>query len=169
MESDRLRLRPLHSDDLAALSALWNDPDVRRHLWQDKDKPLDEAEVAAIIRKSMALHDRLQAGLFAVCPKDDKKIIGFGGFWQFDDDEQLRIFFGIVPEHWGLGLATELAQCLIAYGFDTLQLDSIVGATESSNVSSQRVMEKAGMKFVERIRARGSDTRYYRIDRTARE
>ena len=163
METERLKLRPFAAADLDALHALWTDPDVRRYLWDNRE--LGRADTAAIIEKSVALQRDEAAGLWAVERKDKPGLIGFGGYWYFSEPPQLQILFGLQPEHWGMGLATDLASCLIHYGFGTLRLPRVVGATDRANVSSQRVMEKAGMRFVERVRTRDSDLMYYAIDR----
>ncbi|HEX6929319.1 MAG TPA: GNAT family N-acetyltransferase [Gammaproteobacteria bacterium] len=163
MESERLRLRPFMAGDLDDLHALWTDPDVRRHLWDNRQ--LGREDTAAIIDRSAALHRDESAGLWAVERRDAPGLVGFGGYWYFGEPPQLQILFGLRPEHWGMGLATELARCLIHYGFETLQLARVTGATDRANVSSQRVMEKAGMRFVERVRTRNSDLMYYVIDR----
>lgn len=163
MESERLQLRPFNTGDLDDLHALWTDPDVRRHLWDNRR--LGRDETAAIIDESVRLQREESAGLWAVERRGAKGLVGFGGYWYFGSPPQLQILFGLRPEHWGMGLATELAECLIQYGFGTLQLARVIGATDRSNVSSQRVMEKAGMRFVERVRNRDSDLMYYAIDR----
>lgn len=162
MESQRLHLRPIAPDDLDTLFALWNDPDMCRYLWGNRE--LSREEVAEIITRSEQLYRDQGAGLWKVCDRASGAIVGCGGYWYFDDESELRILFGLAPQHWGMGLATELAECLIAYGFSTLNLDRIIGATEATNVSSQRVMEKAGMRFMERDRGNGRDIMYYLIE-----
>lgn len=163
METERLKLRPFASSDLDVLHALWTDPDVRRYLWDNRE--LSREDTAAIIEQSLQLHAKEAVGLWAVERKDRPGVVGFGGYWYFGEPPQLQILFGLQPEHWGMGLATDLATCLIQYGFGTLQLRRVIGATDRANVSSQRVMEKAGMRFVERVRNRDSDLMYYAIDR----
>ena len=163
METERLVLRPFTATDLDALHALWTDPDVRRYLWDNRE--LSRDDTSEIIEKSIELHREEAAGLWAVERKGKPGLVGFGGYWYFGEPPQLQILFGLQPEHWGMGLATDLASCLIQYGFGTLRLRRVIGATDRANVSSQRVMEKAGMRFVERVRNRDSDLMYYAIDR----
>ena len=163
MESERLSLRPFAAEDLDDLHALWTDPEVRRHLWDNRR--LAREETAAILERSSRLYREESTGLWAVERRGGEGLIGFGGYWYFGEPQQLQILFGLRPEHWGMGLATELARCLIHYGFETLELARVTGATDRANVSSQRVMEKAGMRFVERVRSRHSDLMYYVIDR----
>ena len=162
METERLKLRPFAADDLDDLHAMWTDPDVRRYLWDNRE--LSREDTAAIIEQSVGLQKDEGAGLWAVERLDRPGLVGFGGYWYFGDPAKLQILFGLQPEHWGMGLATDLAQCLIQYGFGTLRLRRVIGATDRANVSSQRVMEKAGMRFLERVRNRDQDLMYYAID-----
>ncbi len=48
--------------------------------------------------------------------------------------------------HWGQGYATEAGQAALSFGFEHLGLAEIVSFTATSNVRSQRVMQKIGMR-----------------------
>lgn len=159
MKSDRLLLRPFEEDDLDALHALWTDPDVRRYLWDNRE--LSREETAEILQKSREMFEKEKTGLLAVEIPDVDGLVGFGGFWYFGDPPQRQILFGLEPQHWGMGLASELAQMLIRHGHETLGDAEVIGATDSSNISSQRVMEKAGMEFQRRERGRARDIMYF--------
>jgi len=60
---------------------------------------------------------------------------------------EVEVGYGLRPEFWGRGLATELAVESVRVGFEELQLPSLVSFTLSTNVASRRVMEKAGFVF----------------------
>ena len=160
MESERLTLRPIDDSDIDALLVLWNEPDLRRQFWGPEE--LRRQDVARLVAESKALAAEGKGGLHRVSDKGEPDtLVGFGGYWQFQGDKLPQIIFGLAPDHWGMGLATELARLLIAHGLDNLELPAVRGGTDAANVSSQRVMEKAGMSFVERVRAGGKDIRYY--------
>lgn len=159
MKSDRLTLRPFTSDDLDALHAMWTDPDVRRYLWDNRE--LSREETAGIIEKSRDMFAAEKTGLLAVEIPDVEGLVGFGGFWYFGEPPQRQILFGLAPHHWGMGLASELARLLIAHGHEVLGDDEVTGATDSSNISSQRAMEKAGMSFERRERGGQRDVMYF--------
>lgn len=61
--------------------------------------------------------------------------------------EEVEVGWAVVPERWGEGLATELAQASIGVAFDQLGLDSVVAFTLPDNIASRRVMEKAGFQY----------------------
>ncbi len=61
LNTGRMRLRPISSDDVDALHALWTDPDVRRYLWDDRIIPRETVE--EIVAHSLAT---FEAGRFRI-------------------------------------------------------------------------------------------------------
>ena len=43
-------------------------------------------------------------------------------------------------EYWNKGYATESALAILDYGFNTLNIDTIVGAAEDGNIASNKVV-----------------------------
>jgi RimJ/RimL family protein N-acetyltransferase len=60
---------------------------------------------------------------------------------------EFGLFWVIDPQHQRKGYATEAAQAMIACAFNELKLKRIIATTEYSNVASQGVMHKLGMKL----------------------
>jgi RimJ/RimL family protein N-acetyltransferase len=50
------------------------------------------------------------------------------------------------PDAWGQGYATEAAKAALAYGFETLKLPEIIAFTARTNLASQSVMRRIGMR-----------------------
>jgi ribosomal-protein-alanine N-acetyltransferase len=84
-------------------------------------------------------------------------LIGFCGFWHFHEPPELELLYGIAPDHWHKGLATEAANAMIRYGFDVLRFERIVASTDAANTASVRVMERAGLRFWKREMTNGLD------------
>jgi RimJ/RimL family protein N-acetyltransferase len=61
---------------------------------------------------------------------------------------EVGLFWAVDPFHQRHGYATEAAQRMIEHAFDTLHLKRILATTDYSNIASQGVMEKLGMKLV---------------------
>lgn len=166
IETRRLRLRPFHESDVEDLHRLWVEPDVRRYLWDDLVVPRER--VAAIIAESVSSFERTGSGLWAALLKREAGLVGFGGYWLFHEPARLQLLYGIAPTLWGQGLATELAEALIRYGFEVLSFDRIEASTDALNTASARVLEKVGMSFEKREDTGGLDTLYYSISLGAR-
>jgi RimJ/RimL family protein N-acetyltransferase len=77
--------------------------------------------------------------------------------------DEVETGYGFMPEHWGRGLATEIAEACIRIGFDQLQLPSIVAVTTPANLASQQVMRKAGLTYERDIVHAGVPHLLYRI------
>ncbi len=61
--------------------------------------------------------------------------------------DEVEVGYGFLPEYWGRGLATEVAQACIHIGFDRLGFKTLVAITTPANVGSQRVLEKSGLAY----------------------
>ncbi len=57
----------------------------------------------------------------------------------------VEIGWRLARTHWSKGLATEGAQAVVRYAFETLALNEIVAITVPANIRSRRVMQKLGM------------------------
>ena len=59
--------------------------------------------------------------------------------------------YRILPQYWGKGFATEAAMAALDYGFNKLDLSEIIGMVHEENVASRKVLEKCGLKFIEKF------------------
>lgn len=161
--TSRLWMRPLQMTDADALHALWTRPEVRLYLWDDVILP--PQQTVAILQENERLFTEEALGLWGVFRQDEAHLIGFCGYWYFFEPPELQLLYGLAPEVWGHGFATEAARAMLAYGFDTLDLDAVIGCSDAPHHASQRVMERTGMHIDRRVTRDGLDSVYYRIDR----
>jgi len=153
VETERLLLRMFRPDDLDALAILFSNPKVMRYVGDGQPASREEADKALqSIINHWASHG---FGRWAAVDKHTHEFVGFGG---------LRSLFGVpevvyhfAPEHWGKGLATELARASLRFGFETHGFERIVAIAKPGNAASIHVMEKLGMKYQQH-------TSYYNID-----
>ena len=164
IKTARLRLRPFGPDDVDDVHRLWREPEVRRYLWDDE--LISRERAAAVIEESIAAYESGGLGLWGVFRHDEELLVGFCGFWFFHEPPQLQLLYGIAPEHWGRGLATEAARAMMKYGFEELSFERIEASADAPHLASLRVMEKAGMRFEKRVCANGLDTVYYAAARS---
>ena len=103
LSTERLLLRPLVDADVEALHEFWNDPAVRRYLWDNK--PISTEEVRSVVADSQHNFETLGAGYFAVeAASEPGRLIGFCGYRRFEDGTQPELLYGLLPEFWGKGL-----------------------------------------------------------------
>ena len=164
LETERLTLRPLVSGDVQALHLFWNDPEVRRYLWDNQQLSTDT--VAEIVVQSEECFSTLGAGYFALeLSSQPGKLVGFCGYRRFEGSDQPELLYGILPEHWGEGFVTEAAKAVLKFGFDTCDMSCVIAATDTPNQGSVRVMQRLGMFFRERREYHGLDTVFYGLSR----
>jgi ribosomal-protein-alanine N-acetyltransferase len=161
--SERLTLRPVGDDDVETLHAIWTEEPVRRFLWDGEVIPFERTR--DIVRRSRALFEEKDFGIWGVRERSLDELVGFAGFWYFRSPPWLELLFGVAPNHWGRGVATEVSRRLLGYAFDDLGFDAVDASTDAGNVASVRVMEKAGMHFRRRAIVDGLDTLFYRCER----
>jgi len=153
IETDRLRLRLFQPQDLDELASMFSDERVMRYVADGKPTGRDVAQKALT---SVIDHWRRHGfGRWAAEDKETRQFVGFGG---------LRSLFGmpevvyhLAPAYWGKGLATELGQASLRYGFEEHRFEKIVAIAKPENAASIRVMEKLGMHYE-------MNTSYYDID-----
>ncbi|MDH3641664.1 MAG: GNAT family N-acetyltransferase [Gammaproteobacteria bacterium] len=160
LSTERLILRPIANSDLAALHEFWNEPDVRRYLWDDQH--LSREAVGRIVAASEACFTELGSGFFAIeVAKNPGMLVGFCGHRRFEDGDQVELLFGILPDFWGEGYVTEAAIAVLRFGFENCGIDRVVAAADTPNQRSVRVLQRLGMIFEERREFHGLDTVFY--------
>lgn len=140
-----VRPQPEHGGEVVAL---WRHPRVIPTLWPTPAGPTD-AEVHEINDRTIAHWERHGYGPWILRDRTTNAMVGRGGLarTRIAGHEEVEVQWAIVPERWGQGLATELAQQAIDVAFDELGLQTIVTFTLPDNAASRRVMEKTGFAY----------------------
>ncbi|BAU81121.1 GCN5-related N-acetyltransferase [Streptomyces laurentii] len=136
--TERLVLRPVRTRDVPAVTRLWTDPEVRRHL----GGPVADAVVrirqrrivgASQCRAVERTRDGAVIGLVTVEPD------GRGG--------ETEVSYQFLPEYWGQGYAREAVAAAVARALE--DVPSVVAVTQEANVRSRRLLEAVGMAHAE--------------------
>jgi RimJ/RimL family protein N-acetyltransferase len=142
LATERLTLRPATLDDVDALVVLWREPLVRQYLLDDRVVSRQQVEgYVASFRQSGDEHGHY----LWIVEGQDGAPVGFAALKEIPDTAEVEVYYGLAPEFWGQGLATEAARAVLAYGFDVLGLPRIWARTDPSNEASKRVARRLGM------------------------
>jgi ribosomal-protein-alanine N-acetyltransferase len=92
---------------------------------------------------------RPELGLWATIYKETGQFIGRCGLlpWTIDGQNEVEVAYLIRKAYWGQGLGTEVAQAILDYGFQELDLRRLICLIDKDNLASIRVAEKIGMTF----------------------
>jgi RimJ/RimL family protein N-acetyltransferase len=145
LETLRLILRHLVTDDLDELFALYSDPEIRKYFPEGVLSLEETREELEWFLNGHPEHPEL--GLWGTVYKDTGKFIGRCGLlpWTIDGRDEVEIAYLIDKSFWGQGLGAEAAEGILRYGFEQLGLSRLICLIDPENIASQRVAQKIGM------------------------
>ncbi|MDT9689058.1 GNAT family N-acetyltransferase [Streptomyces sp. P9(2023)] len=137
LTTERLLLRPVRAADVPAVTRLWTDPEVRRHL----GGPVTEQVVRIRQRRVVGA-----PGVHAVVRAGDGVLLGLVTVEPGARDGETEVSYQFLPEHWGHGYAREAVAAVLAA---TLRATpTVVALTQETNHRSRRLLEAVGMTHV---------------------
>ena len=160
LTTERLALRPVRIDDEDVVFDLWTSDTVRRFLFDDRCVSLEETR--SFIEASIASFEQSGYGLWLVFLRGAEPLAGFAGFLSSTSGAP-NLIYGIRNELCGNGYATEAATVVLWYASETLGLRLVKADVDEPNVESIRVLEKLGMKQVNRALVDGRWLLYYEV------
>jgi RimJ/RimL family protein N-acetyltransferase len=148
LEAEPFRLRPWRPDDVDAVWAAFQDPDIR--LWNGGGvQSREDALVLLGRRLDWTTGDH---GSWAVVDGDDT-LLGSVSLHSIDRlGNDARIGYWTAPAARGRGVAAVSADAVCRWGFGALPIDRIELCHAVENPASGRVAEKAGFSFEGRLR-----------------
>ena len=137
LETERLILRPLTTDDFEAVHSWASNPANTRYMaWgPNTEKQTKSFLVTASVGKD-----------YAVVIKKSGNVIGSCGIYPDSANDTAEIGWILHKDYWKQGYGTELGGELIRYGFEDLKLRRIFAPCAAVNYGSYRVMERNGMR-----------------------
>jgi RimJ/RimL family protein N-acetyltransferase len=139
IRTERLVLRQWREADKEPFAALNADPVVMEHFPSTMTREESDAFADLVIGR---IAER-GWGLWAL--EADGEFIGFVGLNEPGFMPGVEIGWRLAREAWGHGYATEAAHAVLGYARDELGLDEVISFTSTTNLRSQRVMERIGM------------------------
>ena len=147
LETERLRLRNLTTDDDQAVFRWCGDPDVARYMVYPVYTKAEDVR-AWIETLNPDDPDEYEAGIVL---KSTGELIGSGGIYYNPETDLWTIGYNLRKDQWGNGYAAEMIRGLIEYAGNRREVRGITGTFANENDRSRRVMEKLGMTFLEDV------------------
>jgi RimJ/RimL family protein N-acetyltransferase len=146
LETERLLLRPLTTDDAPFILTLLNEPSFLRFIGDKKVRNLEDAR-QYILTGPMASYERHGLGLLAVELKASQTPIGMCGLLKREELPEPDIGFAYLPDFWGQGFAFEAAKAVMNDARDSLKLNRVLAIVNPDNDASIKLLERLGLKF----------------------
>ena len=146
LETERLTLREVSTDDADFILRLLNEPSFLRFIGDKGVRNLQDAR-QYILNGPIASYNQNGFGLYLVVLKSMNRSIGMCGLIKRETLTDVDIGFAFLPEFWNKGYALESATAVFSYGKDVLKLPRIVAITNKDNVTSGKLLERLGLHF----------------------
>jgi ribosomal-protein-alanine N-acetyltransferase len=148
--SDRLTLKEIESHDVASIVDISVYNGVFATNTTEAINVLEQINVD--VRNGKSLH----WGIFL---KDSSELAGTCGYYRGFDRNKGEIGYILRPLYRGLGIMTEAVKLIVAFGFDTLKLDTIIAYTSPTNSESMAILQRAGFK---KVKSKHADLKFER-------
>jgi len=166
LETPRVRLRPLTTDDAPFLLELLTDADFLRHVGDRGVHSLADAE-RYVGDGPAAMRARFGFALQALERRTDAQPLGMCGLLRRDSHPDVEIGYALLPRARGQGYAREAAAATLEWAFGILKLPRVVALVAPGNAASIRILEKLGMRCEGTVpfSAAGGESLFYVLER----
>lgn len=165
-ETERLIIRPFSvEEDAGFLLELYNMPDFIKYIGDRKIRTLDDAR-NYIETKFLPQISRLGFGNCVVLLKENSEKIGGVGIFEREGLDVADIGFSVLKKYEGKGFMYEASQKLMSVAREEFGLNKISAITTTDNFSSQKLIEKLGLKFQKVVTIPGDEAElmYYETE-----
>ncbi|WP_085909186.1 GNAT family N-acetyltransferase [Kiloniella majae] len=147
--TERLILRPFSSEDGDILFQLYGNDQVMAIRKIGTQTRQESDSQLAIITDHW---QRRGFGLWAVFDRKSQAFMGECGLREenetddMPDSEMIELSYGLLPEFWGGGLATEAARAVLDFGREKLGMKKIHAFAQKKNAASLHILSKFGFQ-----------------------
>jgi len=150
------RLRESHLADLIRMD---QDPRIMEQLGGVRS----EDETREYLQRNLDHWDEHGFGLWRLSLDADGRLVGraYLRHLHIGGKDEIAIGYALLPEFWGMGLATEIAAAVVDVAFRRLGLDNLVAGVRPDNLASRRVLEKVGAHYDRDVTYKGAPHMLY--------
>jgi RimJ/RimL family protein N-acetyltransferase len=142
---DGIRLREVHPSDAAALTALFQLPEVSAYL---DPPPANAAEFGSWIALSRSRRADGKAACYTLLTGKDE-VSGLFMALRFDHPDQAEIGFALAPHLWGTGVFVKAIDLYLDFLFEHWGVKTLLGKTLARNDRGVGAMRKLGATVIE--------------------
>lgn len=165
-ETERLTIRPTNESDSEFIFKLLNTPKWLKFIGDRNIKSVEHAK-EYIKEKMIPQLERLGYSNYTLITKQDNQKIGTCGLYDREGLEGIDIGFAFLPEYEKMGYAFESSNKLMEIASREFDIQIISAITMKENISSQKLLEKLGLKLIGTTRIPNDDEELllYRIEK----
>ena len=151
LETERLLLREITTDDAAFLLRLLNEPSFISNIGDRNVRTIEDAKRYAL-NGPIASYEQHGFGLYLVVLKETGEAMGICGLVKREVFADADIGYAFLPEYWGKGYAIEATAATKGYAFGQLGQRRLLAIVNPENESSIKLLKKLGLGFSRMVR-----------------
>lgn len=140
IETERLLMRPVGTEDIDELVAMHADP-VTRGVFGDWRRD----EVVEWVERSMPEWEKRGHGKLAILDRETGAFLGRSGLRFWPQFEEVEVGWVLMPAARGRGIATEAGGACLEWGFRDFALPYVTAMIHPDNDASTAVARRLGM------------------------
>lgn len=150
LETERLILRPFCMEDARDVFQCWeSDPDVAKYMFWESHNDINKT--IDWVKKELSKINADDWYRWAILLKETGELLGTGLIYVDEHYGKFEIAYNLGKKAWGFGYTTEVMQEVIKFAKEELKIKEIMGRHAKENLSSGRILEKLGFKYVKDI------------------
>ena len=104
-------------------------------------------------------------GRWGMFSNDNNDCIGMCLLRNFEGSkDKMELGYVLHKKYWGQGIASEMAKIMIGHAFEQTGARQVVAVTTFGNLSSQKVLEKAGLKRMDNYIRGGEEAAFFCLE-----
>jgi ribosomal-protein-alanine N-acetyltransferase len=160
IETPRLILRPFADGDAEDIFKVFSDPETMKYFMHWLAESVDD--VRGFIEWIKGVQKEHGFSYWAMQEKATGDVIGDCGLIPLSGEgPDIELGCDVRRDKWNHGYALEASRASLDYGFQVLNLEHIVAATDPRNQAAQHVLEKLGFIFDHTGPYWGEESYYY--------
>ena len=146
--TNRLLLRQLEWDDIDDIFQLFSDPEVMKldggmtmnERWQAEQFVFQYGHPVWYLKKQWLI--------WAIVEKETDRLIGSGGFKNWNGREEAEVGLDIIKDCWNKGYGQEALEAMLSFAFGKLGLKKVYAAMLSKNKKALHLVQRMGFQYV---------------------
>ncbi len=143
IKTDRLILRRTLDCDAKEILFIRSDREINKYIKRDAPQNIKDAK--GFITKVNQGYEKGENIYWAICLKENSKMIGSICLWHFSKNrKQAEFGYDLFPKFQSQGLMTEALKAVLEFGYDLLNLTEMEAFTHFRNKSSIKLLLSNG-------------------------
>lgn len=159
-DTQRLHAERLQSDHFELIHQMHQDKRIMAHL----GGPRSLEQTSEYMKQNLAHWAEHGYGIWILRERVTGVFAGRGGLRNavLGREDEVEVAYGLMPEFWNKGLATEFVRTVVRIGFSDIGLMSLACVTQPENKPSLRVLKKTDFHFERGIVHKGTPSLLFR-------